>query len=275
MIRWVSLGALVACLAGALASPEALAQRARRNTKEKARAYFDAGQEAYEQGKYEIALHEFQESHTLSRNPILYFNMAACEERLNHQQAAALLLRQYLVEKPDADDRAQVENRIRVLEQHQEQIKAPEAPPPTTRPAEPAPAPTPALQPAAAAPAPRPRFKWAWAGLGVTGAVGIAAIGVGAYTVAHHGDLKASCGAQGCSQPQIDGLKSAALATDVLIGITGAAAIATVVLFVVEARRAAHPPAEHARRRLGPWKNITLLEQGPTSLTGPGPAVVF
>src|SRR4051812_35834638 len=72
---------------------------------EKARAYFQAGVDAYDEGKYEIAMREFQHSHALSHNPALYFNMAACEEHLNHYQAAALLLRQYLIERPDADDR--------------------------------------------------------------------------------------------------------------------------------------------------------------------------
>src|SRR5262245_46972672 len=66
---------------------------------EKAKAYFAAGVEAYDQGKYEVALREFQQAHALSHSPALYFNMAACEEHADHFQAAALLLRQYLIEK--------------------------------------------------------------------------------------------------------------------------------------------------------------------------------
>jgi tetratricopeptide (TPR) repeat protein len=207
---------------------------------EKARKRFQAGQEAYEQGRYEAALHDFQESHRLSKNPILYFNMAACEERLDHQQAAALLLHQYLSENPKAEDRVQVENRIRVLDERDEQIKKE---PSTAPPAEVAPTPAavaaPVSTPAVAPPSKTggSRFRAAWAGLGVTAGIGLAAIGVGAYAVADHGDLKASCGQTGCSSTQINGLRSATVATDVLIGVTGAAAITTVILFIVEARR--------------------------------------
>ena len=89
---------------------------------EKAKAYFAAGVDAYDQGKYEVALREFQHAHALSHSPALYFNMAACEEHMDHFQAAGLLLRQYLIEKPDADDRANVELRIKSLEERDERL---------------------------------------------------------------------------------------------------------------------------------------------------------
>ncbi len=66
---------------------------ARAENVEQAKAYFNAGVEAYDQGKYEVALREFQHAHALSHSPALYFNMAACEEHMDHFQAAALLLR--------------------------------------------------------------------------------------------------------------------------------------------------------------------------------------
>ena len=75
---------LVVCLALA-ATPADAGKLRSAMILEKARARFEAGQEAYEQGKYEVALHEFQQSHTLSKNPILYFNMAACRCVLLHQ----------------------------------------------------------------------------------------------------------------------------------------------------------------------------------------------
>ena len=89
---------------------------------EQAKAYFGAGVDAYDQGKYEVALREFQHAHALSHSPALYFNMAACEEHMDHYQAAALLLRQYLIEKPDADDRGNVELRIKSLEERDERL---------------------------------------------------------------------------------------------------------------------------------------------------------
>jgi tetratricopeptide (TPR) repeat protein len=208
------------------------ASSARADNLDQAKAYFQAGVEAYDQGKYEVALREFQHAHALSHSPALYFNMAACEEHMDHFQAAALLLRQYLIEKPEADDRSNVELRIKALEERDDRLHKMNEPAPTVKP-------TPAtMTPAATEPA-KPRLKYTWVMLGATAAVGAAAIGVGAYTVAHHSDLKNGCGnsAGGCTSSQIDGLKSTAIATDVLIGVTAAAAVGTIVFAVVESRK--------------------------------------
>ena len=210
---------------------------------EQAKQYFAAGVEAYDQGKYEVALREFQHAHALSHSPALYFNMAACEEHMDHFQAAGLLLRQYLIEKPDADDRQNVELRIKSLEERDERLHKIE-PEPQVKPT-----PGPATMTTTATPqpeAPRRHLKYTWVMLGVTAGVGIAAIGVGAYTLAHHDSLKTSCGKTpaGCSTSQIDGLKSTAVATDVLIGVAAAAAIATVAFAIVETRKS----PTHARR---------------------------
>jgi hypothetical protein len=200
----------------------------------RAKAAFEAGVDAYDQARYEVALRKFQDAHALSHSPALYFNMAACEEHLDHFEAAALLLRQYLIEKPDADDRSNVEVRIRGLQERDAELKKMTQPPPVK------PAPTVAEAPA------RPRLKYTWVLLAATGAVGLAAVGVGAYTVAHHDSLKSGCGATaaGCSSAQVNGLKSTAVATDVLIGVTAAAAVATVVAAVLELR---HGRAHAAR----------------------------
>ena len=212
-----------------------------------AKAYFSAGVDAYDQGKYEVALQEFQHAHALSNSPALYFNMAACEEHMDHYQAAALLLRQYLIEKPDADDRSNVEVRIKSLEQRDEQLHKMTEPTPAVKPTPGVTAPPPS---AATTPPPKRHLKYTWVMLGATAAVGAAAIGVGAYTVAHHSDLKNGCGntAAGCTPAQISGLKSTAVATDVLIGVTAAAAVATVVFAILESRKGhAHADAGAAR----------------------------
>jgi hypothetical protein len=59
---------------------------------------------------------------------------------------------------------------------------------------------------------------------------------VGAYATVHHGDLKSGCGAtaQGCSSSDIDGLKTLTLASDVLMGVTIAAAVVTIAMAIVE-----------------------------------------
>jgi hypothetical protein len=200
---------------------------------DKAKAYFQAGVEAYDQQHYQVALREFQEAHALSHSAALYFNMAACEEHLEHFQASALLLRQYLIERPQAEDRADVERRIQALEtrdaEQRKRAIAPAPPPP------PPPAPV-----AAPPPPPKRKLTLTWIGLGLTGAAGAATIGVGAYTITHHNDLKTGCGAtaSGCTTAQIDGLRNAAYATDALIGVTAVAAAATIIAVIVETRRA-------------------------------------
>ena len=198
---------------------------------EEAKRHFARGVEAYDQGQYDVALQEFGQAHARSHSPALYFNMAACEEHMDHFQAAALLLNQYLVEKPDADDRENVKLRIQSLQERDERLhKMNEPPPPVKAVAE---------EPTAPSPPPKPRLKYTWVMLGVTAGVGAAAIGVGAWTVAHHSDLKNGCGnsAAGCTPSQINGLKSTAVATDVLIGVTAAAAVATGVFAIVESRK--------------------------------------
>src|SRR3954469_25778148 len=119
IMRWWAAVLVVLVSAAAMAKAGARADAAPDNM-QRAKAYFAAGVDAYDQGRYEVALREFQHAHALSHSPALYFNMAACEEHMDHYQAAGLLLRQYLIEKPEADDKANVELRIKSLEERDE-----------------------------------------------------------------------------------------------------------------------------------------------------------
>src|SRR5688572_2637990 len=197
----------------------------------KAKKYFEAGVKAYDSGQYEAALRQFQQAHALSHNPALYFNMAACEEKNDHFQAASFMLKQYLVEQPNAEDRLQVEARIRVLEQRGDAMKRPPEEPKPVVAAQPS-------EPARPVEAPPRKRVISWALLGVTAGLGVGAIGAGAFTSVEHDRLRDSCGMTpaGCSDGDQGAMRSAAIATDVLIGVTAAAAVATVVLFVVEPR---------------------------------------
>jgi tetratricopeptide (TPR) repeat protein len=170
-----------AIVAGLVALAAASAAQASEENMAQAKAYFGAGVDAYDQGKYEIALRQFQHAHALSHSPALYFNMAACEEHMDHYQAAALLLRQYLIEKPDADDRANVELRVKSLEERDERLHKMNEPEPTLKPN----AGTTTTMATTETPPPKRHLKYTWVLLGATAAVGAAAIGVGAYTVAH------------------------------------------------------------------------------------------
>jgi tetratricopeptide (TPR) repeat protein len=214
------------------------ASAARAEDLAKARAYFQAGVDAYDEAKYEVALREFQHSHALSHNPELYFNMAACEEHMNHYQAASLLLRQYLIEKPAADDRPKIEARIKVLDEREESIHRMEPEPIVVHD-------RPALPPPPPPPPPKHSYVGGFVALGVTGALGIGAIASGAFALSEHGSLLNGCGKlpQGCTSAQTSAMDSAKVATDVLIGLTAAGAVVTIVLFVYESK---HPVASRS-----------------------------
>src|SRR3954453_14429134 len=110
--------------------------------KDIARGYFQAGVALYDQGKYEEALYEFQRAQALSHNAELYFNMAACEEHMDHYQAAAVFLKQYLLERPEAPDKENVKKRVAALEKRDERLHHPDGQP-TAMPAMPPPQPLP------------------------------------------------------------------------------------------------------------------------------------
>jgi hypothetical protein len=63
-------------------------------------------------------------------------------------------------------------------------------------------------------------------------------MGLGISTSLRHADLRDTCGATpgGCSEDDIDGVRARAVATDVVLGLAGGAAVAAVVLFFVEGR---------------------------------------
>jgi hypothetical protein len=99
----------------------------------------------------------------------------------------------------------------------------------------PPPQPLPAPAPFSTAPTPAPDEDddgglspaWFWVGLGATIAAGGATAGVGAYTLSLHSDFE-----KGDDSAEDPG-RTAQTATNVLIGLTGALAVTTVVLGVV------------------------------------------
>ena len=94
-----------------------------------AKAVFTRATQDYDAGRYEAARKGFERAHELSRNPVLYFNLAACDEKLGQALVAVAHLRAYLAEVPNADDAVQVRERIGALEErarHDEERRADE-----------------------------------------------------------------------------------------------------------------------------------------------------
>jgi len=82
---------------------------------DEARGLFDAGLASYEAGRFDDALGYFRRAYELSHRPLLLFNVGQCYDRLRHDEQAIATFEQYLSELPNADNRVQVEARIRAL----------------------------------------------------------------------------------------------------------------------------------------------------------------
>jgi len=110
---------------------------------ERAMESYELGKKAYNAARYEDALGHFQEAATRYASPDFQYNIGLCYERLGKPEEAIRAFRTYLRAKPDADDRANVEDRIFELEAELEKAQSqpdeqPE-PAPQPEPAEPEP----------------------------------------------------------------------------------------------------------------------------------------
>src|SRR5688572_24596338 len=101
------------------AGVQAVPEQPSGQSQERARALFQAGVAAIEEGDYEGAYRYFRESFELSGRPQLLFNLGNAAERLRRDDEAIDWYRRYLDAMPDADNRAYVEGRLRALEQAQ------------------------------------------------------------------------------------------------------------------------------------------------------------
>jgi hypothetical protein len=75
--------------------------------------------------------------------------------------------------------------------------------------------------------------KWApWVGVGITAALGVATIVEGLSANSSFNNLQGNCGkTRTCTDSQVDGVRSKATVTNVLLGLTAASAAATGVVF--------------------------------------------
>jgi tetratricopeptide (TPR) repeat protein len=80
-----------------------------------ARARFQSGQDAYGASRWQEALDDFTAAHALSPRPELLYDIARCLERLDRPKDAIDEYQLYLVARPDAAERAEVEHSIEIL----------------------------------------------------------------------------------------------------------------------------------------------------------------
>ncbi|MBI5481328.1 MAG: tetratricopeptide repeat protein [Deltaproteobacteria bacterium] len=183
--------ALVCALLGALcALPPTLA--AAQDAEKQARGHFRRGETHFAMGRFVEALKEYQAAYELKPLPGFLFNIGQCHRNLGHFEEAVFSFKRYLRLKPDATNRAAVEELVSDLER---QIAAQKAtrPPALTGPTGPT-----GLGAPPPPPPPRPVYQrwWFW--------TGIAAVAAGAAVGVYFGVRPSSAGPPASALGNID-----------------------------------------------------------------------
>jgi len=149
---------------------------------DRARRHFEAGSQAYAQRDYPRAEMEFRVAYAITKDPLLYYNIAQAQQHRGHIDEAIKSYKQYLAGVPDAEDRADVERTIRNLE-----TRGTAPPPPVTKPeprsapppTKPKPEPEPPTPPSGGETGGRRTGAWVSAGVSVALlAIGVAMSGI-------------------------------------------------------------------------------------------------
>ena len=109
MLRLIRCALVLVALAGPSAS---FAQTA---SQKQARTLYGEGVALFKSGKFEEAADKFQQAYNLDPAPILLYNLARAAEEMGSAKAAVGHYEAYLIRFPEAEDKAEVERRIRTL----------------------------------------------------------------------------------------------------------------------------------------------------------------
>lgn len=171
--------------AGVAPGPKGIAHAAEDAAARKARSQYDLGVRHYNVGRYREALAAFEQAYYAKPDPAFLFNLGQCYRQLKEHEAAARQYRAYLRARPDAPNRADVEQFIREAD---EALKKAEPPPASVEVKKPEPVPAAiATPPPATTEAPKRRTWIAGAVLGGLVVAG-AAVGIGVWAATRPGD---------------------------------------------------------------------------------------
>lgn len=166
----VSRVLIVALLAAAGAGP-ALAQS--QADIAAARKAYRKGEQAFQAGRYDEALQEFERGYELSKKELFLLNIGYAHEQLGNHAQALDFYQRYRATSPPAEELPDLDARIRVM-QAELDARRPPPPPPPPEPVVVAPPPEAQLaQPAAAPPTPIYGRWYFWAGVGAAVAAGV------------------------------------------------------------------------------------------------------
>jgi|GEM_PF-2883465 len=112
-----ALAAVMLCAPTAQAQPPAASDSPAPETPQaRAAALYKEGARLFKEGKFREASERFEAAYVADPSPILLYNLARAAEELGDGDKAMFNYRTYLASYPAAEDRAEVERRIRVLE---------------------------------------------------------------------------------------------------------------------------------------------------------------
>jgi|GEM_PF-560320 hypothetical protein len=241
-----------------LAAPMAWAGSSEDSDREAAKVATKQAAAAYNLGHYDEAASLYEEAYKLVPDPILLYDLGQSCRQGNKLDKALTAYRSYLRTAPeDAPNRERVKEWVSQLEWTSDvqaktaamkaaQKREPSAsavpkPPESQIAHERVPPPSTSARPDLVLQVPKAEErhpsaswkKWApWVGVGITAALGVATIVEGLSANSSFSDLQGACGkTKTCTDSQVDGVKSKATVTNVLLGLTAASAAATGVAF--------------------------------------------
>lgn len=115
MRRLVQTLAKVLAVVLLVSSSSVLAEPPTPKDKAHARELYTMGQQMFRQGDFAGAQRNFEDAYRAVPNPIVLLSIAECEVRTENFTGAVVTLSRYISERPDAPDRAQVEEQIAKL----------------------------------------------------------------------------------------------------------------------------------------------------------------
>jgi hypothetical protein len=128
------------------------AQLAHAQDFEAAAKHFSLAQDAFGKQHFHTAAAEFQLAYDITKDPVLLYNIGEAWQKAGDGRKAVASYKAYLKAQPTAQDRADVQKRVKMIEQKKFKIPDQSAPGDVPAPAAPAPAAPPATPPATAAP---------------------------------------------------------------------------------------------------------------------------
>jgi tetratricopeptide (TPR) repeat protein len=113
-MKGLGCAVILAMLSGGLAAPAEA--RAPFDKSTEAKAHYELGMTAYGLGHFDRAIEAFTQAYRFDPAPILLFNIAQAHRKKGDRDQAIVYYRRYLDAAPGAEDREQVQQRIRELE---------------------------------------------------------------------------------------------------------------------------------------------------------------